>query len=243
LQGALGQPLIPDADQLTKLSPALLREFLTANYTGGRMVLAASGVEHSTLVALATPMLEQVPAGVGMPEPLSKYTGAYCLLPGAHPQPNLLLAFEYQGGWRDVEGAVAMTVLTYLLGGGSSFSSGGPGKGMHSRLYTRVLTQYAWAHSCTAFNSTFNESMLVGIQASCEPGNVADMLDVMCGELEAVARNVGEVELSRAKRAAVSVISNALESKVTGPVLCCAGPVLCCAGPVLCCAGPVLCCA
>lgn len=37
-----------------------------------------------------------------------------------------------------------MTVLTYLLGGGNSFSSGGPGKGMHSRLYTRVLNQYHW---------------------------------------------------------------------------------------------------
>jgi hypothetical protein len=37
-----------------------------------------------------------------------------------------------------------MTVLTYLMGGGNSFSSGGPGKGMHSRLYTRVLNQYHW---------------------------------------------------------------------------------------------------
>ena len=45
-------------------------------------------------------------------------------LPGSNPQPSLLLAFEYKGGWTDVKGAVAMTVLTYLLGGGNSFSSG-----------------------------------------------------------------------------------------------------------------------
>lgn len=31
-------------------------------------------------------------------------------LPGAYPQANLLLAFEYKGGWRDVHGAVVMTV-------------------------------------------------------------------------------------------------------------------------------------
>lgn len=62
--------------------------------------------------------------------------------------------------------------------------SGGPGKGMHSRLYTRVLTRYAWAHSCTAFNSTCNHSGLVGIQSSCEPQHVPDMLNVMCMELE-----------------------------------------------------------
>lgn len=30
-----------------------------------------------------------------------------------------------------LQGSVIMTVLTYLLGGGNSFSSGGPGKGMH----------------------------------------------------------------------------------------------------------------
>jgi hypothetical protein len=35
---------------------------------------------------------------------------------------------------------------------------------MHSRLYTRVLNQYHWVHSCTAYNSTFNNYGLVGIQ-------------------------------------------------------------------------------
>jgi len=35
-------------------------------------------------------------------------------------------------------------------------TSGGPGKGMHSRLYTRVLNQYGWVNNCTAFQSTFN---------------------------------------------------------------------------------------
>ncbi len=79
-------------------------------------------------------------------------------MPGANPQANLILSFEYKGGWRDVKGAVVMTVLTFLLGGGSSFSSGGPGKGMHSRLYTRVLNQHHWVHSCSAFSSTFNSS-------------------------------------------------------------------------------------
>lgn len=38
------------------------------------------------------------------------------------------LAFELEGGWRDTKGAVTATVLQYLLGGGGSFSSGGPGR-------------------------------------------------------------------------------------------------------------------
>jgi len=32
-------------------------------------------------------------------------------------------------------------VLNILMGGGGSFSAGGPGKGMYSRLYTRILNQ------------------------------------------------------------------------------------------------------
>ena len=38
-----------------------------------------------------------------------------------------MLAFELQGGWKDIKTAVTATVLQFLLGGGGSFSSGGPG--------------------------------------------------------------------------------------------------------------------
>ena len=217
-EGALGHPLIPDPERVTigsGLSSSDLHAFLKSNYAGNRIILTASGMDHSKLVDLVKPMLISIPSGDDVPEPTSHYQGAFVHLPGSNPQPSVILAFEYKGGWRDVKGAVAMTVLTYLLGGGSSFSSGGPGKGMHSRLYTRVLSQYYWAHSCSSFNSTFNDSGLVGIQGSCDPKHVNTLVNVMCSELELVAKAVGQVELDRAKRAAVSIICNALESKAT----------------------------
>lgn len=43
------------------------------------------------------------------------------------PLTHAVLAFEFAGGWKDVKGATAVTVLQYLLGGGGSFSAGGPG--------------------------------------------------------------------------------------------------------------------
>lgn len=36
---------------------------------------------------------------------------------------------------------VAYCVLNTLMGGGGSFSAGGPGKGMYTRLYTNVLNR------------------------------------------------------------------------------------------------------
>ena len=37
---------------------------------------------------------------------------------------------------------IAVCVLNMIMGGGGSFSAGGPGKGMYTRLYTNVLNRY-----------------------------------------------------------------------------------------------------
>ncbi|KAG9447225.1 hypothetical protein H6P81_013353 [Aristolochia fimbriata] len=50
-----------------------------------------------------------------------------------------------------------------LMGGGGSFSSGGSGKGMHSRLYLRVLNHHQEADSFSAFSSVYNDFGLFGI--------------------------------------------------------------------------------
>lgn len=190
--GALGNALIPEAHDLEALTPAALADFVAENYTAPRIALAGAGVEHRALVALAEPMLGGLPAVKAAPEPESQYRGAHVYLPGTAPEANIILGFEYAGGWRDVQGAATMVVLTHLLGGGSSFSSGGPGKGMHSRLYTRVLNQHGWATQCLAFSDCFASSGLVGIQAACEPAYTQQMLDVMCsGAPRARARGLG----------------------------------------------------
>jgi hypothetical protein len=50
-------------------------------------------------------MLEQLPPGVEAAalEPPSQYAGAHVVLPSQGPQTNLILAFEYDGGWRDIQ--------------------------------------------------------------------------------------------------------------------------------------------
>ena len=95
------------------------------------------------------------------------------------PLTSLILGFEFQGGWRDAKRSTAVTVLSMLLGGGGSFSAGGPGKGMYSRLYTRVLNRYGWAQNCTAFHSIYNDTGIVGISAMTDGQHVNDMIAVM----------------------------------------------------------------
>lgn len=52
---------------------------------------------------------------------------------------KVCLGFEV-GGWTS-DSFTTVCVLQQLLGGGSSFSAGGPGKGMYSRLYREVLNR------------------------------------------------------------------------------------------------------
>lgn len=212
-QGALGNPLVAPEGSLSHLNADSLAEFYSANYTAPRIVLAGAGVEHASLVKLAEPLLGGAHRGGSTGEPASKYTGGEFRQHAPSPLTHLMLAFEFQGGWRDVKGSVATTVLQYLLGGGGSFSTGGPGKGMHSRLYTRVLNQMPWVHNCTAFNSIYNTTGLVGVFASVESAHAAEALDVVTKEIQAVAKEVPEAELERAKAAAISSVLMNLESR------------------------------
>ena len=140
----------------------------------------------------------------------SHYTGGYLSLPNLPPPPNSLtiplshihIAFEALPiSSPDI---YALATLQTLLGGGGSFSAGGPGKGMYSRLYTHVLNQHGWVESCIAFNHSYTDSGLFGVAASCEPGRVPHMVDVICRELQALTLETGfsalqDQEVSRAK--------------------------------------------
>ncbi|MCO5614620.1 hypothetical protein L7F22_068904 [Adiantum nelumboides] len=62
----------------------------------------------------------------------------------------------------------ALATLQILLGGGGSFSAGGPGKGMYSRLYSNVLNQFHAVDYCAAFHHCYADSGLFGIAASVQ---------------------------------------------------------------------------
>jgi len=113
----------------------------------------------------------------------------------------------------------ALATLQTLLGGGGSFSAGGPGKGMYSRLYTNVLNQHGWVESCVAFNHSYTDSGLFGISASCSPTRIDQMIEVMCRELQALTLDNGYSslqvqEVNRAKNQLRSSLLMNLESRM-----------------------------
>ncbi|CAL6313704.1 unnamed protein product [Bathycoccus prasinos] len=211
--GGLGNALLASQESIDAIDGDALREFIAENYVAPRMVLAASGADHQELVSIASPMLETVSKGSATTtskEIPSKYMGGDFRVKNESPLTSLIL-----GGWRDAKRSTAVTVLSMLLGGGGSFSAGGPGKGMYSRLYTRVLNRYGWAQNCTAFHSIYNDTGIVGISAMTDGQHVNDMIAVMAEELSAVANasQITDEEVERAKNATISSILMNLESK------------------------------
>ena len=61
-------------------------------------------------------------------------------------------------------------VLTSLLGGGSSFSAGGPGKGLFSRLYRNLLNRYGFIEAAYATEMSYSDVGYFATQGSCEIG-------------------------------------------------------------------------
>ena len=155
----------------------------------------------------------------------SHYTGGFLSLPTIPPPLNPALprlsyihvAFEALPiSSPDI---YALATLQTLLGGGGSFSAGGPGKGMYSRLYTNVLNQHGWVESCVSFNHSYTDSGLFGISASCSPRFVSSMLDVICRELQSLGTGTGlsalqPGEVRRAKNQLKSSLLMNLESRM-----------------------------
>mmetsp|Transcript_501 Transcript_501/g.560 ORF Transcript_501/g.560 Transcript_501/m.560 type:complete len:504 (-) Transcript_501:164-1675(-) len=210
-KGGLGQSYLWNG---SALDPEIIVDFVEANHTGPRVVIAASGVEHKALVGLSERLFADLPATAGQPAVPSQYEGGDHRVNYPQAFTQVLLGFEVAGGWRDVKNSIAMSVMVTLMGGGSSFSAGGPGKGMHSRLYTRVLQRYGWMEECTMFQSIHNDTGLAGIAASCSAGKAPEMLEIVQKELRAIATKgaIGEAELERAKKSTVSNVLMALES-------------------------------
>mmetsp|Transcript_17905 Transcript_17905/g.49614 ORF Transcript_17905/g.49614 Transcript_17905/m.49614 type:complete len:603 (-) Transcript_17905:264-2072(-) len=224
----LGKPHFATADSIPLLSASQAEEFCRDNIRNNPegMVVAGAGIAHDELVDMAKEYfsgMEQKPPPVTV---ASVYRGGcqiverppsesvYQQMLPEEEQCRIALAFPV-GGWHS-EKMVTACVLQTLLGGGSSFSAGGPGKGMYSRMYQQVLNRYGWMESAEAFTTFADEGGLFGVSASTPVANkVPELVTILADQLASVAIHpVGEVELSRARNMLKCNVLAQLESRL-----------------------------
>lgn len=106
-----------------------------------------------------------------------------------------------------------VSVMQTLLGGGTSFSSGGPGKGMHTKLYREVLTKEARIHGLECITAWYNDGGLLGFYGACEHEGVERLLHVMKFQALTIAERIAPRDLQMAKHQMLSQLVMLGESR------------------------------
>lgn len=227
----LGLPKLCPGDNAPKIDRNMLLNYLKYHHTPQRMVVAGVGVDHDEFVkyvekhfASIAPTWESEKlvnrGAAGVDTSISQYTGGQkieeCEIPiyasvGLPELAHVVIGLE--GCSHQDDDFIAACVLNIMMGGGGSFSAGGPGKGMYTRLYTNVLNRYHWMYSATAFNHAYNDSGLFCIHASAPPSHVRNMVEVITKELVVMGSEPGAQELRRAKTQLQSMLLMNLESR------------------------------
>ena len=107
-------------------------------------------------------------------------------------------------------------VMRMLLGGGQSFSVGGPGKGLHSRLFRSILTN-PWVDSAVARSISYRNTGLFGISGAVtesDPEKVVGFLRAITEQLLFATAYITDYELERSVNGVKSLILRTLETSV-----------------------------
>lgn len=208
----LGNKLYVCESSLENYTSNNLRTFMMKHFSPKNMTLVGINVNHDELTKwtsrafqdyVAIPFTKQA-------ETEPKYTGGFVSVEDKNvKKTNVAIAYETKGGWKTSE-MIVLTVLQTLLGGGGSFSTGGPGKGMYSRLFLNVLNNYNFIESCMAFSTQYSDSGLFGLYFTGEPTNTTDIIKAMATEFKKMDK-ITEEELGRAKKSLQSFIWMSLE--------------------------------
>lgn len=210
--------IIGPMEALPNLNAQTVRDFCDEHIVNNPkgLVVAGAGMDHAELVDMAKfhfgHLHQDNDESVDLP---SKYRGGEGKLQHSTVDgfTRVALVFEL-GGWHS-DDLVPTCVLQTLLGGGNSFSAGGPGKGMYSRLYRQVLNRYFWAESAEAFTAFHNESGLFGISGSSTPNKSGDITRVLAEHFGMLAMDlVSDEELERARNMLKNNVLTQLESRL-----------------------------
>jgi len=132
VKNALGLPLVAEERRLEAIQSDVLDAFMEMHFTPDRMIFSATNVDHQEIVQLVDKFFSSMqPSPRQYIRPKAIYTGGEARLAGDGP---VQVAIAFHGvAWKDKD-LIPACILHTLLGGGGSFSAGGPGKVSRDRI-------------------------------------------------------------------------------------------------------------
>lgn len=225
----IGRSQWPEAEDVEKVTPEALRTFLHTLVQPERMVIVARGVEHEAMLEIAERRLDpafQKWERLPIPEDIlapSEYVGGELRELNLKPPPtrekfeekNLTHAgIMFQAvPARNRRDFYTALVAQAMLGGGLSFSTGGPGKGMQTKLYRECLCAHRWLDGIECITAAYSDGGLFGVYGHAGHDRANDLLRVMAHQLATVPDRVSQKMVSMARNQLRSQIFMAAEER------------------------------
>ena len=183
----LGWPILGQEATVNAFDREMLKSYMASHYRLEGMTLIASGaVSHDAIMLLAEEKCAGLNRGAVPVMVPAHYAGGDFREPSDLEQAHVAYAFPGLSN-RDPDYFVAQIYAT-ALGGGTS-----------SRLFQEAREKRGLCYSIYAFSNGFQDSGFLGIYAGTGESEAQEISAVIAGEMQAIASNLTEAEVSRAR--------------------------------------------
>jgi len=196
----IGRSILGTPATVRSFDRARLAAYLSRNYRSSDMVVAAAGaIDHQAVVA----EVERRFASFAGPRPPTSDPARF--VGGSHIETRDLeqahIALGMHGLPHRDPSLYSLQVFTNVLGGG-----------MSSRLFQEVREQRGLCYAIYAFHAPYSDIGMFGLYAGTDAADVAELMRVVVGEINAAAETINEAEVARAKAQMKAGLLMALES-------------------------------
>lgn len=197
---AIGRSILGTAERVGSLPRETLFDYLGDHYGTSTMILTAAGkVDHDHLLELAADAFKDLPKESSGHREEAHYTGGDSRETRDLEQAHLLMGFE--GLAYEDPDFYALSMLSTIMGGG-----------MSSRLFQEVREKRGLAYSIYCFQSPYTDSGVFGVYAGTGSKETADLIPLICDELNKACGDINDQEIDRARAQIKAAILMSLES-------------------------------
>lgn len=197
----IGRPILGTPASVGQFTQADLKGYLKARYTPDRMIISAAGAVHHDSLACHVEALFGALSADGMAgEDVARYTGGARVTDERFEQAHVVLGFEAPS-YKSAD-FYAAQVLSGLVGGG-----------MSSRLFQEVRERRGLCYAIYSSAWALKDTGVLAIHAATGAETMGKLMDVVAGELKAVASDgPTDSEMQRAKAQLKAGLLMGLES-------------------------------
>lgn len=197
----LGRSILGTKEAILKFDRGKILDFMARNYTTDRLVIACAGsVDHDRLVDEFAASLQPLPVGTAKPGPPPEASRGTVLIRERDTE-QVYLCLGVPSLSRDDSRKPALYLLDSIIGGGVS-----------SLLFQELREQRGLVYNTYSYHSSYRDTGLFSIFASCSRQNLEAVLEVIMEQLTALRSRITAETVERAKGQFVGSLMLSMES-------------------------------